>query len=152
MKIRIVCVGNLKEQYWRDAESEYKKRLSRFCDIDIVQLPEKNNFSSKDLILKNESADIIKNLQGYNIVLDLGGETFSSEEFSLELDKIKLSGEGKITFVIGSSYGLHDSVKALANKKMSFSKMTFPHQMARVVLLEQIYRAFCISNNISYHK
>lgn len=152
MKIKIICVGNLKEKHWCDAQKEYLKRLSRFCEVDICELSEKNQFVNPASILEAESESIIKQLTGHVVTLEIDAKQKSSEEFSSFIENVKLRGESKICFVIGSSYGLSDKVKALADTKLSFSKMTFPHQLMRVVLLEQIYRAFCISNNITYHK
>lgn len=142
-KVRIVCVGKLKEEYWRAAAAEYVKRLSRFCKTEIFELAERST-------LAQEAEDIKKYLRGRVFVLAIEGKQRSSEEFAEEL-KAACDGGEEITFVIGSSCGLHESVKAGA-RLISFSKMTFPHQLMRVVLLEQVYRAFMINAGAEYHK
>lgn len=156
MKINIVAVGNLKEKYLIDSEKEYLKRISRFHNINVIEIGEEKlpkNYSQADIskCLVREGSKIESNLSGYVIALDIQGNQLSSVEFSKKLDTISLNFD-TITFVIGSSYGISEDVKAKANMLLSFSKMTFPHQLFRVMLLEQIYRASTISNNILYHK
>lgn len=143
VKIHIVCVGKLKEAYWRDAAAEYTKRLSRFCKVEICELAERAT-------LAQEAEDIGKHLRGRVFVLAVEGSQRTSEQFAGEL-KAACDGGEELTFVIGSSCGLHERVKAGACL-VSFSKMTFPHQLMRVVLLEQIYRAFMINAGAEYHK
>ncbi len=144
MKVNVVCVGKLKESFWREACAEYEKRLNRFCKLEIKELPERAS-------LKEEAADILKKLQGYVLVLAVEGREMSSEEFALSIKKLQDEGR-ELTLVIGSSCGLDEEVKRAADMKISFSKMTFPHQMFRVVLLEQLYRAFMINAGAEYHK
>lgn len=156
MKINIVAVGNLKEKYLHDGCEEYLKRLSRYHSINVIEIPEEKlpkNYSSSDVNkgLEKEGEKIIKNLYGYVIIMDIEGQMFTSEEFAKKIENISLNYD-TITFVVGGSYGLSDSVKSKANLRFSFSKMTFPHQLFREMLLEQIYRATTISNNILYHK
>ena len=156
MKINIVAVGNLKEKYLLDCEKEYLKRISRFHNINVIEIGEEKlpkNYSQADIskCLVREGSKIESNLSGYVIVLDIQGNQLGSVEFSKKLDTISLNFD-TITFVIGSSYGISEDVKSKANMLLSFSKMTFPHQLFRVMLLEQIYRASTISNNILYHK
>lgn len=141
--IRLVCVGNLKEKYLKDAAAEYVKRLSRFCDLEITETPESTPEKEKDPILKN--------LKGKAVALCVEGEEMSSEELAKFIAKTAQTSS-KITFVIGGSDGLDGEVKARADFRLSFSKMTFPHQLMRIILLEQIYRAFTINENIKYHK
>lgn len=143
INIKIVCVGNLKETWWRDAAAEYQKRLSRFCKITVIELPESTPEKEKKLILNN--------LSGYVYALCVEGKQITSEGLSEAIEKISMN-YSDISFVIGSSTGLDVEVKNIANYKLSFSEMTFPHQLMRVILLEQIYRAFTISNHITYHK
>lgn len=143
LDIQIVCVGNLKDRYWIDACNEYQKRLSRFCSISVSEMPESNPGKEKDSILKN--------LKGYVIALCVEGEKTTSEGFAMKIDKISQSSQ-KITLVIGGSDGLDPEVKKRADWKLSFSDMTFPHRLMRVILFEQLYRAFTILNNITYHK
>lgn len=142
--IRLVCVGKLKEAYWRDACAEYLKRLGRFCRFEVRELPEKAS-------PKEEAGEILRALGGRVVALAIEGKGCSSEEFARSLKRACDRGE-ELTFVIGSSCGLDPSVKARADELLSFSEMTFPHQMMRVVLLEQIYRAFMINAGSEYHK
>lgn len=151
MKINILAVGNIKENYFAGACEEYSKRLGKFCDINIIEIQEKNKLSTPEQCLLTEAKDIEKHLTGFVVVMDKFGKKFDSISFSKKLEEIKMTNS-TITFVIGSSYGLDESIKKKANLMMSVSDMTFPHQLFRVLLLEQIYRAFCIENNITYHK
>lgn len=155
IKLNIVTIGDIKENYLREAIKEYSKRISRFANINIVEIKENNPVtgSEKDVLnaLKKDAENIKKHLLGHIIVLDIKGKQLDSIELAQSLNKISQSASC-ITFVIGASNGLHDEIKNLANEKISFSKMTFPHQLMRVILLEQLYRAFTILNNITYHK
>ena len=156
MKINIVTVGSLKEKYLSDGCKEYLKRISRFHTIKIIEVEEEKlpkNYSEADISksLVKEGSRILKQTTGYLVVLDLKGENLTSVEFANKIEKIALSFD-TITFVIGGSFGLSQEVKGIANLTLSVSKMTFPHQLFRVMLLEQIYRACTISNNIIYHK
>lgn len=144
IKLNIVCVGKLKERYWRDAVDEYVKRLSRFCKTDIRELPERAS-------LKEEADDILRACRGYVFALAVEGKQCTSENFAKKLGALRDKGE-EITFVIGSSCGVDARVKHAARELLSFSEMTFPHQMMRVVLLEQVYRAFMIGCGSEYHK
>ena len=147
--IYIVCVGNLKEKYLLDACNEYVKRINRYEKIEVVELKE-SMLTPYNVALKAEANEINKYLKGYVIKMAIKGKQLSSEELASKVENVKLSGNSDITFVIGSSHGLDESVKS--NFDLSISKMTFPHQLTRVILLEQIYRAFCIINNTPYHK
>ena len=156
MKINVVAVGTLKEKYLIENCSEYIKRISKYHTINVVEVEEEKlpkNYSEADVskCLVKEGQKIEKHLSGYIVVLDLHGEMVDSVAFSKKIENIALSNS-TITFVIGGSYGISESVKNRANFKISFSKMTFPHQLFRVMLLEQIYRACTISNNVLYHK
>ena len=154
-KINIVCVGSLKENYFLSAQSEYVKRLSRFCVLSINELQEQplpQNPTENEIknALDREYTQILPLLKGKVLVCDPKGKHLTSEEFSKELSKnFDTSVIG--TFVIGSSYGLSEKIRT-NNTLISFSKMTFPHHLMRIFLEEQIYRAFCINNNIAYHK
>lgn len=156
MKINIVTVGNLKEKYWLEASKEYLKRISRYHSISITEVAEEKlpkNYSEADIskVLVKEGQKIEKLLSGYVVVLDRCGEMLDSIQFAKKIENISLK-ESTITFVIGGSYGISEEIKRIADYKFSFSKMTFPHQLFRVMLLEQIYRASTISNNVLYHK
>ena len=147
--IYIVCVGNLKEKYLSDACKEYLKRISRYHKVEVVELKE-STLSPYYLALKEEAKEISKHLKGYVIKMAINGNQLSSEKLSEKIQQIQLQGNSNITFVIGSSHGLDESI--ISSYDLSISKMTFPHQLTRVILLEQIYRAFCIINNTPYHK
>lgn len=147
--IYIVCVGNLKEKYLCEACNEYLKRINRYEKIEIVELKE-SLLTPYNVALKAEANEISKYLKGYVIKMAIKGKQLSSEELASKLENVKLSGNSDITFVIGSSHGLDESVKS--NFDLSISKMTFPHQLTRVILLEQVYRALSILNHSPYHK
>lgn len=156
MKIRIVCVGKLKERYWASAASEYVKRLSRFHEVEIIEVPEERlpkNYSSADIakVQVKECLALDRHVKGFFVVLDERGKKFNSLAFAKKLNTISQK-TFTITFIIGGSYGLSESFKQKAHLQLSFSDFTFPHQLMRVVLLEQIYRATTINNNIPYAK
>ena len=159
MNIRIICIGKLKESYWRDAVTEYSKRLSSYCDLEIVELkearlPANAGFAEEEQVKLTEGRDILSKIDKNDFVisLEIKGKSQSSEAFAAKLKYLALSGKSTIDFVIGGSLGLSSEVSARADMKLSFSDMTFPHQMIRVILLEQIYRAFKINKNEPYHK
>lgn len=149
MNIRILCVGTLKETYWKDAAAEYSKRLGPYCSLSVEEVRESANED-----VSEEGERILKKIKSDEtvIALEINGAAKSSEELSSDLDALALSGKSNVVFVIGGSKGLSPAVSARADRSLSFSKMTFPHQMMRVILLEQIYRAFKISRNEKYHK
>ena len=151
INIKIVCVGNLKEEFWKKACEEYKKRLSRFCNLKIVELDEQNKFDSTERIIAEEGKEILTQLSGSVNLLDIKGKELTSEEFALKLQSDSLTSS-ELTFVIGGSYGVSSDVKDKIKSKISFGKITLPHNLARVVLLEQIYRAFMINTGSKYHK
>ena len=158
LNINIVCIGKIKENYLKDAIAEYSKRLSKFCNLNIIELsdeklPNKVNDSIMAEIKNKECSKMIQAIKkdSYIMCLDLKGKEFSSEEFSHKLENIALNFNSSITFVIGGTLGLNEEILSLANEKICFSKMTFPHQLIRVFLLEQLFRAFKISNNETYH-
>lgn len=153
--INIVCVGNLKEKYWKDAIAEYQKRLSAFAKVNIVEVKE-SDYGTSDkqiLIAKTEEADRLKKyLSGYVVSLEIGGKNFDSVQFAEHIQNLMTNGNSTITFMIGGSHGIDKILSDSANEKLSFSKFTFPHQLMRVILLEQVYRAFTILNGKTYHK
>lgn len=155
IKINLVTIGDIKEKYLKDAIDEYSKRISRFANLKIVEIKENVSKSNnqQDIIaaLKKDATEIKKYLKGHIVCLDIDGKQQSSEAFAKNIEKISLQNS-EITYVIGASNGIDDEIKNLANERMSFSPMTFPHQLMRVIFLEQLYRAFTILNNISYHK
>ena len=158
ISINIICVGKIKEKFFKGAILEYSKRLSKYCKLDILELPDekipdKSNPSIENSIKEKECNNIINHLKtdSYIIALDLKGKELSSENFSKKLDDISMQNS-KITFIIGGSLGLTQNLLNMCNEKICFSQMTFPHQLIRIFLIEQIYRAFKISNNETYHK
>ncbi len=149
--IKIICVGKIKEKYLNEAIKEYLKRLSKYTKINIIEVPDENYDIIK--ILEKERDNILKHIseKDYIITMEIEGNIISSTQFANKLNNIFIHNSD-ICFIIGGSYGLHNDIKELSNYKLSFSKMTFTHQMFRVMLLEQIYRAYKINNNESYHK
>lgn len=159
MNITLITVGKIKEKYYRDAIAEYQKRLSRYCKLEIVEVadektPDKASEALEDQIKQKEAERILKYIREdtYCIALAIEGKKLDSVKFADTLEKLGVSGESNIAFVIGGSLGLHESVLKRANYKLSFSDMTFPHQLMRVILLEQIYRCYRIINKEPYHK
>ena len=157
LHIDIVCVGRIKENYLKDAINEYSKRLSKYCILNIIELndeklPTKLNESLTYEIKNKESNSILSHIKkdSYVIALDLKGKNYTSEEFSDKIQNLSITNS-HITFLIGGSLGMTDELLNKTNEKICFSKMTFPHQLIRVFLLEQIFRAFKIANNESYH-
>lgn len=150
--IRIICVGKVKEKFYREAIEEYLKRLTKYTKLEIIEVSDVD-FDNKDIVLEREKENILKNLndKDYIITLEIEGKQISSIDFSKKIDNIFLNNSN-ITFIIGGSYGLHKDIKDKSNYALSFSEFTFPHQLFRIVLLEQIYRAFKIQKNESYHK
>ena len=159
LHINIICVGKIKESFLKDAIDEYSKRLAKYCLLNIIELPDEkipNNASEKEMVQvkEKEGQNILNNLkkESYIVCLDLKGKQYSSKEFSENLKNISVNYNSNITFIIGGSLGISQNVLNQADQLISFSKMTFPHQLFRVLLLEQIYRAFKILNNETYHK
>lgn len=142
--IKIICIGKLKEKYLTDACLEYIKRISKYTKIEIIELKDSNILEEKERILKHINKD-------YIITLDIEGSIIDSPTLAKKLDSILISNPN-IAFIIGGSEGLHQDIKKISNYSLSFSKLTFPHQLFRVMLLEQIYRSFKIINNETYHK
>lgn len=159
LHINVICIGKLKEKYLQDALSEYSKRLSKYCILNITELPDEklpNNLNDSliNMIKEKESNNIISHIEknSYVITLDLKGKQYTSEEFSRKINNISLNNSSSITFIIGGTLGLSDKVLKSSNELICFSKMTFPHQLIRIFLLEQTFRAFKISNNETYHR
>ncbi|RHW49354.1 23S rRNA (pseudouridine(1915)-N(3))-methyltransferase RlmH [Lactobacillus bombicola] len=159
MKIKIICVGKLKEKYFKDAIAEYQKRLSRFAKIELIQVadeqaPEKLSLAEQNQVKEIEGQRILAKIKSkeYVYVTAIKGKERSSEEFALELEKLGTYGHSDLTFVIGGSLGTSSAVNQRADDLLSFGKLTLPHQLMRVVLIEQIYRGFMINNGSPYHK
>ncbi|MDD3168136.1 MAG: 23S rRNA (pseudouridine(1915)-N(3))-methyltransferase RlmH [Eubacteriales bacterium] len=159
MNITVICIGKLKEKYWTEAVQEYSKRLSKYCTLSINELKEEkapeNASAADELAVKEaEGKSILRQIkkEAYVIALEIQGNELTSEALSEKVASLGISGKSDLAFLIGGSLGLSDEVLARANFRLSFSKMTFPHQMMRVILLEQIYRSFKIMRNETYHK
>ena len=159
MKIKIVTVGKLKEKYLKDGIAEYTKRISRFTKLEMIELadektPDKASELENQKILETEGARILSKVgeRDFVVVLAIEGKTFSSEDFSKQLEQASIKGYSTLTFIIGGSLGLAPVVKNRANLSVSFGRLTLPHQLMRLVLVEQIYRAFTIQQGSPYHK
>ncbi len=159
MNINLICVGNLKEEWWRSACAEYAKRLSAFCKFSIIELSEAHiakNPSAAEIVrvLEEEGERILAKCKSGDrvIALCIEGKLMTSEELAADFASAAINGKSTIDLIIGGSYGLSPAVKQRADVKMSMGRMTFPHQLARVMLCEQIYRAFSINNGSQYHK
>ncbi len=159
MRITLLTVGKIKEKYFTDAIAEYAKRLSRYCKLEIIQVadektPDAIHDVQRKQILEKEGARLASHIKddAFVIALAIDGDALSSEQLSEKIARLGLSGTSHIQFIIGGSLGLSDEILARADYRLSFSKMTFPHQLMRVILLEQIYRSYRIINNEPYHK
>ena len=159
MKIKLVTVGKLKEKYLKDGIAEYSKRISRFAAVEMIELadektPDRASDSENEKILDLEGNRILSKIgdREFVVVLAIEGKTLSSEEFSKQLEQASINGYSTLTFVIGGSLGLSPQVKNRANLSLSFGRLTLPHQLMRLVLVEQIYRAFTIQKGSPYHK
>jgi 23S rRNA (pseudouridine1915-N3)-methyltransferase len=159
MNITLVTVGKIKEKYFRDAVSEYSKRLSRYCKLDIVEVadektPDNASDAAETQIKQKEADRVLKYVRddAYCIALAIDGKKYNSVDFAEHIEKLAVMGRSSLVFVIGGSLGLHESVLRRADERLSFSDMTFPHQLMRVILLEQIYRGYRIINREPYHK
>ena len=159
LKVTLLTVGKVKEKYLRDGIDEYAKRLSRYCNLSILEMedektPDEASETEEELIKKKEADRLFKYIKddAYVIALAINGRQLDSPEFSKKIDSLGLSGKSNLTFIIGGSLGLHDSILKRADMLLSFSKMTFPHQLMRMIFLEQLYRAYRIMKNEPYHK
>lgn len=159
MNITVVCIGKLKEKYWTEAIQEYSKRLSKYCTLAINELkeekaPDNPSHAEEMAIREAEGKNILKQIkkEAYVIALEIQGKEMTSEAMANKIGDLGLTGKSDLVFIIGGSIGLSEEVLSRADFRLSFSKMTFPHQMMRVILLEQIYRSFKILRNETYHK
>ena len=158
MKVTLICVGKVKEKFYRDAIKEYEKRLGAYIKLNTIEISDEKvkveNDSEIALAMEKEGNSILSKIKDnqYVITLEILGKNLSSEEFASKIDNLMLTSKSDVALLIGGSYGLSDSVKKRSDFALSFSRMTFPHQMMRVVLLEQVYRAYRIITGASYHK
>ena len=155
VKINIVCIGKIKDKYIKDGIDEFRKRLSKYVNLSVIELAEENDNRSVDYAITRETDRIIdtviKKSKSYNILLDLKGEMKTSEEMALKLEKISLTNS-EINFIIGGSNGVGDKLRQIVDCRLKFSSMTFPHQLMRLILIEQIYRWITINKNIKNNK
>lgn len=155
LNINIICIGKIKEKYIKEGIEEFSKRMKSFGNFSIIELKEFGNDSNRNLSIEKECKNILEALdkkKGYNVLLDIKGDFLSSEEMSKKIENIFLDGYSTINFIVGGSYGVSNQIKISSDLILSLSKMTFPHQLMRLILSEQIYRWFSIINNIKYHK
>lgn len=159
MMIKVLCVGKIKEKFYRDAVAEYAKRLTRYCKLSIIEVadektPDKCSETETQQILEKEAIRLRTHIKGtdYVIALTIDGRSQDSVSFAKHMESLAVSGKSNIVFVIGGSLGLHNLILCQSNEQISFSAMTFPHQLMRVILLEQVYRGFRILNHEPYHK
>lgn len=145
MKVKIIAVGKLKEKYWTMAIQEYTKRISRYANLEIIEIAEGKN-------LEEEAKEILKKISGYVIVTDIEGKLITSSDFAKVFSDQMVAGISEFSIIIGSSEGLSDLVKSKADLRVSFGRTTYPHQLMRIILVEQLYRAIAINNNLTYHK
>ena len=150
--MKIICVGKIKEKFFTEAMKEYEKRISKYTKLKIIEV-EDYNINNEKIIKQKEKEQILKHIEqkDFIITMEIDGKELSSVELASMINKTRETNPN-LTFIIGGSYGLHDEIKKLANYKLSFSKLTFPHQLFRIILLEQIYRSYKIINNETYHK
>lgn len=159
MKISILCVGKIKENFYRQAIDEYSKRLSKYCKLEIFEVadektPDKASEATELLIKEKEALRLLEKIRedAYVFTLEIKGKRYNSEQFAEQMERLAVQGKSHLIFVIGGSLGLHEKVLKRSNQSISFSDMTFPHQLMRVILLEQIYRGYRINNKEPYHK
>ncbi len=154
IEINVISVGNVKEKYLQELIADYKKRISKYAKIELIELKDESNKINENVVKETEGERILLSIKEgfYVILLDLRGQMLDSISLSKKLDEISTYHSSKIAFIIGGSFGVSEDVKKRANYMLSFSKMTFPHQLAKGMLLEQIYRSFKILNNETYHK
>lgn len=155
MNVYVICIGKIKDKYIIDGIAEFSKRMKLFANLEIVELKEFTKEDTTEISIKKESDEIIKYLSkinSYEILLDLKGKSFSSNAMSDYIESLKNTGISSISFIIGGSDGVNDELRRKVKMRLKFSDFTFPHQLMRLILMEQIYRWFAISNNIKYHK
>ena len=149
-KVNIICVGKIKEKFFREGITEYNKRLNKFVKLNIIELPDEAT-NNPSVAVKKESEQIIKNMKGYNILLDIGGELLDNYKLADIVDNAYIQ-HSEVRFILGGSCGVSDEVRVKVDKRISLGRVTYPHQLMRLILCEQIYRTFCIINKTPYHK
>ena len=152
IKLNVVAVGKLKEKFWVDAIAEYRKRIGRYAELNVIECPEGIDEGNAEKLQKAEEGGILKKLKGYVVLLAIDGEQLSSEDLASFIDKTSARGISEFSFIIGGSRGVSEEIRKRANKAISFGKATYPHQLMRVILLEALYRSFTILAGKRYHK
>lgn len=155
ISVNLICVGKVKEKYIKSGIAEFEKRLSTFIKFKVIELKEDGNDSERQISINKESQNIIDELnkkKGYNILLDIQGKEFSSESMAKKIEDLSIQGKSTFNFIIGGSYGVSQELKEMVDLRLTFSKMTFPHQLMRLIFIEQLYRWFSILKNTKYHK
>lgn len=152
IKLNVVAVGKLKEKFWVDAIKEYQKRISKYAELTIFECPEGNDEGNAERLQKQEENGILKKIKGYVVLMAIEGDMLKSEDIATLIERESTQGNSEFTFIIGGSRGVSEEIKKRANKLISFGRVTYPHQLMRVILCEQLYRATTIINKTSYHK
>ena len=152
IKLNVVAVGKLKEKFWVDAINEYKKRISKYAEICVIECPEGVDEGNAERLQKQEEAGILKKIKGYCVLMAIEGDMVKSEDLASLIERESTNGNSEFTFVIGGSRGVSEGVRKRADKLISFGRVTYPHQLMRVILAEQLYRAMSIINKTNYHK
>lgn len=155
ISVNLICVGKVKEKYIKSGIAEFEKRLSSYIKFKVIELKEDGNDNDRESSINKESLAIMEELnkkKAYNILLDIDGKDFSSEEMAEKIEELSVKGNSSFNFVIGGSYGVSDELKKFVDLRLTFSKMTFPHQLMRLIFIEQLYRWFSILKNTKYHK
>lgn len=155
ISVNLICVGKVKEKYIKSGIAEFEKRLSSYIKFKVIELKEDGNDNDRDASINKESLAIMEELnkkKAYNILLDIDGKDFSSEEMAEKIEELSIKGNSSFNFVIGGSYGVSDELKKFVDLRLTFSRMTFPHQLMRLIFIEQLYRWFSILKNTKYHK
>lgn len=152
IKLNVVAVGKLKEKFWVEAIAEYKKRISKYAELNIIECPEGVDEGNAERLQKQEEGGILKKIKGYCVLLAIDGDLIKSEDLASLIERESTKGNSEFTFVIGGSRGISEEVRKRANKLISFGRVTYPHQLMRVILSEQLYRATTIINKTNYHK
>ena len=152
IKLNVVAVGKLKEKFWVEAIAEYKKRISKYAELNIIECPEGVDEGNAERLQKQEEGGILKKIKGYCVLLAIDGDLIKSEDLASLIERESTKGNSEFTFVIGGSRGVSEDVRKRSNKLISFGRVTYPHQLMRVILSEQLYRATTIINKTNYHK
>ncbi len=155
VNVNLVCVGKIKEKYIENGMAEFVKRMKPYAKLSLIELKEDGNDKNRESSIEKESDEIIRVIEkhrGYTILMDVNGRKFSSEGMAEKIENLTVTGTSTLNFIIGGSYGVSDKLKNVVDLKMSFSDLTFPHQLMRLIFLEQLYRWFSILNNGKYHK